>query len=151
MKEFTLNLGRAKGRRTLDKVEGFSTVVGKDSHFVGSLGGPGHCIVHGTVEGDCDIEGTLIIGDTGRWIGNINASCVLIAGRVEGDVTAKDKMEIVSTAVVKGKIVSSVLAIAEGAVHDGVVQMTRNMDITRFKDKRGQQDDDAPELKQQHG
>lgn len=153
MKEFTLNLGRARGRRTLDKVEGFSTVVGEDSHFVGELGGKGHCIVHGKVEGDCNIEGTIVIGETGHWIGDINAGCVLIAGSVDGDVLASDKMEIVSTARVKGKITSSILAIAEGAVHDGVVHMPQKTDITHFQDKRvdADENDSTPELKQQHG
>lgn len=136
MKEFSLNLGRSKGRRTLDKVEGFSTMVGKDSKFVGSLGGQGHCLVQGEVEGDCEIGGTLVIGETGHWAGNITAACVLIAGSVDGDVMATDKMEIVSTARIKGKITSAVLAIAEGAIHEGVVEMKSPSDVTRFKDKR---------------
>ena len=56
-----MNLGRSKGRRTLDKVEGFSTVIGKDSHFIGTIGGAGNFIIQGKVEGDCNIEGTLVI------------------------------------------------------------------------------------------
>lgn len=131
-----MNLGRSKGRRTLDKVEGFSTVIGKDSHFTGTLGGAGNYIIQGKVEGDCDIEGTMVIAETGHWVGNISAACVLIAGTVDGDVMARDKMEIVSTARVKGKITSAVLAIAEGAIHEGVVAMASKPDFTRFKDKR---------------
>jgi cytoskeletal protein CcmA (bactofilin family) len=135
-----VNLGRSKGRRTLDKVEGFSTVIGKDSHFTGTIGGTGNYIIQGKVEGDCDIEGTLVIAETGHWIGNISAACVLIAGSVEGDVAAKDKMEIVSTARVKGKITAAVLAIAEGAIHEGIVTMASKPDVKRFKDKRNNND-----------
>ncbi len=131
-----MNLGRSKGRRTLDKVEGFSTVIGKDSHFKGVIGGAGNFIVHGTVEADCAIEGTVVIAESGHWLGNITAGCVLIAGRVDGDVTAKDKMEIVSTARIKGKITSAVLAIAEGAIHEGVVAISGKPDMKRFKEKR---------------
>lgn len=131
-----MNLGRSKGRRTLDKVEGFSTVIGKDSHFTGTIGGAGNYIVQGRVEGDCDIEGTLVIAETGHWVGNISAGCVLIAGCVEGDVVSKEKMEIVSTARIRGKITSAILAIAEGAIHDGVVAMASRPDFTRFTDKR---------------
>ena len=132
-----LKLGRSKGRRTLDKVEGFSTCIGEDSVFRGSISGPGHCIVHGAVEGDCDIEGTLVIGDSGKWTGNVKAHTVLIAGQVEGDIQATDKMEIVSTARIKGKIISSVLAIAEGAIHEGQIQMTSNRPETHFVERRG--------------
>ncbi len=131
-----MNLGRSKGRRTLDKVEGFSTVIGKDSYFQGTIGGAGNYIIQGKVEGDCDIEGTIVIAESGHWMGNISAACVLIAGRVDGDVAAKDKMEIISTARIKGKITSAVLAIAEGAIHEGVVAMTAKPDVKRFKDKR---------------
>jgi cytoskeletal protein CcmA (bactofilin family) len=131
-----VNLGRSKGRRTLDKVEGFSTVIGKDSNFTGTIGGAGNFIVQGRVEGDCNIQGTLVIAETGHWLGNISAGCVLIAGRVDGDVTAIDKMEIISSARIKGKITSAVLAIAEGAIHEGVVAMHAKPDVKRFKDKR---------------
>jgi cytoskeletal protein CcmA (bactofilin family) len=131
-----VNLGRSKGRRTLDRVEGFSTVIGKDSHFIGSIGGAGNFIIQGRVEGDCDIQGTLVVAENGHWLGNISAGCVLIAGTVDGDVTAADKMEIISSARIKGKITSAVLAIAEGAIHEGVVAMSGKPDMKRFKEQR---------------
>jgi cytoskeletal protein CcmA (bactofilin family) len=131
-----VNLGRSKGRRTLDKVEGFATVIGKDSHFTGTIGGAGNFIVKGRVEGNCNIQGTLVVAESGHWQGNIAAGCVLIAGTVDGDVTANDKMEIISTARIKGKITSAVLAIAEGAIHEGVVAVHGKPEVKRFKDKR---------------
>lgn len=131
-----LLLGRSKGRRTLDKVEGFSTSIGEGTVFKGSFHGSGNYIIHGTVEGDCDLEGTLIVGESGRWVGSIRAGTILIAGCVDGDILAKEKMEVVSTARIKGKIACSVLAIAEGAVHEGQIQMTTNTDVKRFKDRR---------------
>lgn len=137
VKCMSLKLGRSKGRRTLDKVEGFSTCVGENTIFRGSIFGHAHCIVHGKVEGDCDLEGTLVIGDTGSWIGNIKAHTVLIAGRVEGDIYATAKMEIVSTARIKGKIISSTLAIAEGAIHEGQIQMTSGKQEVHFVQQRG--------------
>ena len=131
-----LNLGKSKGRRTLDKVEGFATCIGEGTHFKGSLKGDGHCIIHGHVEGDCDLNGTLVIGENGRWVGDVLAMNVLIAGQVEGNVAAKEKIEIISTARVKGSISSKVMAIAEGAIHEGNVHMSYSGDPTRFKDKR---------------
>ena len=139
MKEFSISLGQAKGKRILDKVEGFTTVVGIESHIIGTIGGKGNCIVHGRVEGDCNIEGALVIGNGGHWVGNIVAGCVLIAGTVDGDVTAKEKMEIVSTARVNGKITSNVLAIAEGAIHEGEMKIAGTSEVKRFKDRRSQE------------
>lgn len=128
-----INLGKTKGRRILDRVEGFATSIGPEAHFTGAMGGAGHCIVYGCVEGDCDIDGTLVIAEGGRWVGDIVANNVLIAGQVTGSLMAREKMEIISTARIRGKLTSRVIAIAEGAIHDGELQMG---DVTRFADQR---------------
>ncbi len=136
MKDFTLNLSRSKGRRTLDKVEGFTTSIGQKTKLNGTIIGTGHYIVYGEVDGDCDIDGAVVIGESGVWRGNIKAHTVVVAGKVIGDITASDKMEIVSTAQIQGCIKSKVIAIAEGAVHDGKLQMSDAEQLTRFTDKR---------------
>lgn len=128
-----INLGKSKGRRILDRVEGFVTSIGPEAYFRGSLGGAGHCIVYGRVEGDCDIDGTLVIAEGGSWVGEVVATNVLIAGQVEGSLMAREKMEIVSTARIRGRLTSRAIAIAEGAVHDGELQMSG---VTRFADRR---------------
>ena len=136
MKGLGLNLGKSKGRRTLDKVEGFSTCIGEGTTFTGKIGGDGHCIVHGEIVGDCDLKGTLVLGEKGHWKGDIVAENILLAGTVEGNVSAKEKIEIVSTARVKGTITSKVMAIAEGAIHDGEIRMTSKTEMKQFTDKR---------------
>lgn len=132
-KQALIDLGKSRGRRTLDRVEGFATSVGPDSCFKGTLTGAGHCIVYGRVEGNCEIDGTLVIAESGVWMGDIIASNVLVAGQVVGTLVAHEKMEIISSARILGKLTSRVIAIAEGAVHDGEVQMG---DISHFADRR---------------
>ena len=77
MKEPKINVGSRKGRRTLDAVEGFATSVGDGTKISGDIGGKGHSIILGEVTGNCDLEGTLVIGESGRWIGNIKAKAVV--------------------------------------------------------------------------
>jgi cytoskeletal protein CcmA (bactofilin family) len=132
-KEPTINLGRAKGRRTLDKVEGFATTIGPEAHFIGTIDGKGHYIVHGRVEGDCNLNGTLVIGEHGVWQGDIVAENILVAGRIEGAVRARDKMEMISTAHIQGSLTAPIIAIAEGAIHEGEVQMG---EVRRFTAQR---------------
>jgi cytoskeletal protein CcmA (bactofilin family) len=55
---------------------------------------------------------------------------------VEGEVFAEEKLEILSTARIKGTIKAKSLAIAEGAVHQGEVSMSSNNEIKHFKDQR---------------
>jgi len=132
-KDPKINLTRNKGRRSLDGVDGFTTSIGPDSIFTGTIGGSGHTIVLGRVEGSSQLDGTLVIGESGCWTGDITAKHIVIAGQVEGSVTAREKMEIVCTAKIRGSLTSPFIAIAEGAVHEGEIHMG---EVKRFRDRR---------------
>lgn len=132
-KEPKISLANSKGRRSLDSVNGFTTSVGPGSVFTGTIGGEGHIIVLGRVEGDSQLQGTLVIGEGGAWLGDVTAKNVVIAGRLEGTVVAQEKIEILSTAQIRGSLTSPVIAIAEGAVHDGEIHMGQ---VKHFTDQR---------------
>ena len=133
VKDPTISMTSSKGRRTLDAVNGFNTSVGPDNIFKGSITGTGHSIILGKVEGDSDVEGTLVVGDGGVWTGNIFAENVVIAGKVEGNIVAKEKIDVVSTANIKGSLTSPFIAIAEGAIHEGEIHMAN---VKRYVNQR---------------
>jgi cytoskeletal protein CcmA (bactofilin family) len=85
------------------------------------------------MEGNCNLDGTLVIGEGGLWRGNITADSVVIAGEVNGDIVAKKKMDVVSTAKVNGSLTCPLIAIAEGAVHEGEIHMG---EVKRYTEKR---------------
>ncbi|HHI92368.1 MAG TPA: polymer-forming cytoskeletal protein [Gammaproteobacteria bacterium] len=128
-----INLTNNKGRRSLDSVDGFTTSVGPGSVFTGTISGSGHTIVLGRVEGSSELDGVLVVGEGGCWVGDIAAKYIVIAGQVEGSITAREKMEIVCTAKICGSLTSPFIAIAEGAVHEGEVRMGK---VKRFTDQR---------------
>jgi cytoskeletal protein CcmA (bactofilin family) len=131
-----LKLGQRRKRRTVDQVREFSTVIGPDSRFVGKFLGKEHFVVYGHVNGECDIEGTVILGETGVWEGNVRAANVVIAGHITGDVRATIKVELAPTARISGNISSPVVAIAEGAVYDGKIDMQKETRLTHFNERR---------------
>ena len=129
--------GRDKGRRTLDSVKQFTTLVGSGTRLTGVLRGSENCIVNGTVEGDCEIDGMLVLGEQGHWHGNISAATAIISGEVAGDITVSDKLELSATARITGNIASPVVAMAEGAIHQGGIKMTRtDGSVSSFQEKR---------------
>lgn len=134
-KQPTIGLGRNKGRRTLDRLGGFSTSVGAENTLKGSISGEGHCVVLGRVEGDSVLDGTLVLADGAVWIGDIEAENVVIAGRVEGSIVARKKLEIVSTAHIDGTLSSPFIVIAEGAVHEGEIHMAEVKHIVEQRDE----------------
>ncbi len=136
MNESVLRLGRKKHRRTLDKVGGVSTVIGAGSKFVGEITGEENIIIHGEVEGDCDLQGTVVVEEGARWKGRLKASNVIVAGFVEGDIIATEKLELASTAVIEGNLMGPNIAVAEGAVIKGGMKMTDGAEVTHFTDQR---------------
>jgi cytoskeletal protein CcmA (bactofilin family) len=128
---------RGKGRRSLDAVKQFTTLIGAGTRVTGTLRGSENCIVNGTVEGECEIDGMLVLGEQGHWHGNISATTAIISGEVIGDITVSDKLELSASARITGNIASPVVAMAEGAIHQGGIKMTRaGGSVSSFLEKR---------------
>ncbi len=140
IEELLKAFGQKQRRRTLDHVGDFTTMLGPESVYMGVFQGKDNHIIYGEVQGECDLEGILVLGEGSRWKGNIRAANIVIAGRVEGDIQATNKLELAKTAYVHGKITSPVVAIARGAVHEGSIRMSRQTQITRYVERR-----EAPE------
>ncbi len=138
MGDAVLDLGRKKQRRTLDKVGGISTVIGAGATFTGQFKGTENYVVYGTIEGDCDLDGTVVVEEGGNWRGQVKASNVIVAGNVFGDVIGTTKVELAPTAKITGSIAGPVVAIAEGAVVEGKIKMTSAAQPVRFVEKRAE-------------
>lgn len=127
---------RNKGRRILDEVRRFDTLIGADARLEGMIEGGDNCIVNGAVKGDCRLRGVLVLGPQGTWEGNIRAVDAVIAGTVEGDITVERKLELTGTARIHGCISGPAIAIATGAVHEGEIHARGEGGVVRFKDRR---------------
>ena len=123
-------------RRTLDSVMRFSCAIGENTTINGQFTGGENIMVRGTVRGDSDVNGTIVIMDTGCWAGHLAADVVVIAGRVEGDVVAREKIEIVSGGHVIGDINSPIVAMESGSIHEGRIYMREKSQVCQFEEKR---------------
>ncbi len=98
--------------------------IGKSIIFKGELSGSEDLEVNGTAEGDVKLpDNTLTIGQTGHVKASISAKSVLIVGKVTGDVTATERIEIEASGIVEGDLRAPRLLIQEGAVMNGTVEM----------------------------
>ncbi len=123
-------------RRAFDKIKHFGTVLGAGTSFVGELKGTDSVVAHGSVSGNCNLDGSVVISQGCTWKGDIMALNVLVAGEVEGNVTAQNQLEMLATGKVVGRLACRRIAIAEGAVHQGEIRMTPEGNVTRFVDRR---------------
>ena len=129
-------------RRVSDLQPNFSTVLGAASQFKGKITGEGDYVIYGSVDGDSDIRGTLILHSTGYWRGQILANNMIVSGTVDGDLIARNKIELTSSAQVSGNIIGAVVAIADDAVFDGEVHITKNDGLTIFNERRNMEEEE---------
>lgn len=95
----------------------------KGSRITGQLNFQGPARVDGAVDGDIYCQGTLTIGESAEVRAKISGQVVIIRGKVEGNVTAREKVELAAPARLIGNIDSPRLIVTEGVVFDGDCSM----------------------------
>ena len=125
-----------KLKRRIQDSNGPTTYIAASTKIVGTITGQGAYVFCGTVEGDCDIDGPLTLAAGGRWKGTMKATDIVVAGIVEGDVVAKQRVEILGSARVTGSLAGNSIAVAEGAIIEGGIQVTSGAAPSTFQEKR---------------
>jgi cytoskeletal protein CcmA (bactofilin family) len=95
----------------------------KGSRVSGQLSFQGPARIDGVVDGEIQCQGILTIGEGAEVRAKISGQAVVIRGKVEGNVTAKEKVELTGPARLIGNIDTTRLIIAEGVVFDGDCSM----------------------------
>lgn len=99
------------------------TFIGTNITVEGTLSGKDPITIEGTVKGRIQLAGDLLIGIKGRVDATVHARSVIVEGRLTGDVSADDKVELVASATVDGNIKAPKIVVAEGAKFRGAVDM----------------------------
>lgn len=123
-------------RRLRDRSSGPATLINEGCKISGLITGSGDVHVSGHVDGDCDLAGTVTLTNNGYWSGTIKAGNVVIAGHVEGDIISLGRVEITDTARITGTVSADAIAVAEGAVVEGVMNTNGPAEPTEFVEKR---------------
>jgi cytoskeletal protein CcmA (bactofilin family) len=95
----------------------------KGSRVTGQLTFQGAARIDGSVEGEIQCQGTLTVGEGAEVRAKISGQIVIIRGKVEGNVVAKEKLELAAPARLFGNIDTPRLIITEGVVFDGDCSM----------------------------
>jgi cytoskeletal protein CcmA (bactofilin family) len=119
-----------------DKSSGRATLINEGCKISGEITGKGDFMINGEVVGDCDVDGTVSLAGNGYWQGSIRANNVIVSGHIEGDITAAGKVEITNTARISGTVTAEAIAVAEGAVVEGVMKTTGHTEPLEFIEKR---------------
>ena len=123
-------------RRLIDQIGDSPTFVAEGVRLTGDLETPGPLVVCGSVRGDGRVGGMLRMSVTAQWEGEIHTGTAVVAGRITGRLVVEGKLEVAATAVLRADIQAASIAVAKGAVIDGIVTVTTGEPIVRFEEKR---------------
>ena len=111
------------GKKQKDLVDShISTIISDGCVIDGNLNSTSSVRIDGNVNGNVAVQQGIIIGNTGKVLGNVKAKEAVVFGHVNGNITV-EKLEIKSTGVITGDINTQALEMDFGAVYNGKVSM----------------------------
>lgn len=103
----------------MDNVTASQTVISSDVEIVGTIKTTGSIQINGKLEGDLHSEGDATIGKSAQIKGSLHANSIIIAGSINGNMIAKDRIQMQATARVNGDIKSKRLSVEDGVTFVG--------------------------------
>lgn len=125
-----------KNKTNVDSPERLNRLV-SGTTLEGNLSTESSLRVDGTVNGDVNCNGKVVLGVEGQIVGNVVSTQAEIEGSVEGDIKVEDLLILQKTAIVKGTIQTGRLVIEDGAQMGGNVS-TGDLPKVNEKSKRSQ-------------
>jgi len=99
------------GEKTPQDSDEISAFLGKETSFEGKMSFEGVFRLDGKFEGEIFESGTLIVGETATVKGKIGVNSIAISGLVEGEVYAKERVEIDPSGKFYGNLLTPTLVI----------------------------------------
>lgn len=111
-----------KGAQESNNTDNF-TFLGKGVDFKGVLNFDGTIRIDGRVEGEVHTTGTLIIGEQAVIKGILSVGTLMTSGKINGTVTATDKIQILKPGILIGDLRTPGISIEDGAHFHGMCDM----------------------------
>jgi len=111
---------------TMNTNNSAKNVLASDVEIKGNLKFSGELTFDGKLDGEIHTDGTLNLGDSATINGNIHAQSVVVRGKINGNINAKEKIEIKAKAELFGDIRATKLVIEEGVTYVGKTEVNPN-------------------------
>jgi cytoskeletal protein CcmA (bactofilin family) len=103
-----------------------TTSLGKETTFSGTMRFERSLKIEGRFQGRILSAGALYIEQGAEVDADIDVGSVVIAGTVRGNVTARDRVELLASARLYGDVRTAKLKIADGVVFEGKCEMIKD-------------------------
>jgi cytoskeletal protein CcmA (bactofilin family) len=117
--------------------EKLESLIGANSKFKGDIDTKGTLRIDGSMEGNVNAD-WVILGEKACLKGDVTARGIIVGGRVDGNLKAKEIVEIKAKGKVSGDIFTNKLTIIEGGMFDGRSSMHKDESkVVEFQTKGG--------------
>lgn len=99
--------------------------VGKGVEFKGVITYKGTVRIDGLLDGEIHTDGVLLVGDDAILTAKVTAGTVISRGKITGDIIAKEKIRLLSPAILNGSVTAPVVSMEEGVLFNGTIEMAR--------------------------
>lgn len=124
-----------------------NTVIAKDVLVTGKLSGEGVVQIEGTVEGEVNLKGYVIVTPTGTVKGPVEADVIRVAGQVEGNLTSHDHVQLERTGTINGDVTTVSFVIENGGRLNGrttmVPEQASTPHVENLEPLRSEEQDEA--------
>jgi cytoskeletal protein CcmA (bactofilin family) len=100
--------------------------IGKSLVIKGEVTGSESLYIDGRVEGSINLAGNRVtVGRNGVVAANINAREIVVLGKVRGNLTASDRVDIRSDGSLTGDVIAARISIEDGAFFKGGIDIRK--------------------------
>ena len=111
-----------KKKKTIAEEDHY-TFLGKGVDFKGKASFDGTVLIDGHFEGEITTGDTLLIGEHAVIKGVITGGVVVSSGKVEGNIVASEKVQLLNSAVLIGDVHAPSFSMEEGVLFQGLCDM----------------------------
>lgn len=91
------------------------SLIASDITIEGKIEGAGHIRIAGRFKGDVNVQGNLTIETGAKLTGGVRANKVIIAGELEGNIEAAQRVELLESGVLIGDVKAGTMTVAPGS------------------------------------
>lgn len=102
--------------------EAKESLIAADLAIEGKIEGKGHIRLAGRFKGDVHVQGDLTIEQGAKLTGGVRARKVVVAGELEGNIEAAERVELLESGVMVGDLKAGTVIVAAGSRMRGQVE-----------------------------
>lgn len=122
------------------------TVIAEDIEIVGSVKCASSIQIDGKLNGDLSCSGNAVIGVSASIKGNLAVDSVSLLGQINGNIVAKDRIELKSSAKLTGDIRAKRLTVEDGCSFVGKSEVNASGTAMKPSSESKAASDDALDL-----